>query len=187
VAFGFFGTTLNVDPHVSGMVIMGVTFVIAGMLAVAALWLRPMLLGGLNAFVMAALVVTATTMVFPRFDLTDTMRPWQTALASSVPDFETVYMYKPARWVEYGLQYYRFNHAKGVFSPNELVEAITGQPRVLCITEDRMLEEVSHLDSVDLEIVHAIGGHTAFWIWTVKEPRNSGTEEAQKAQAKGPL
>ena len=32
VAFGFFGNTLNVDPHVSGMLILTVTLVMAGAL-----------------------------------------------------------------------------------------------------------------------------------------------------------
>src|SRR5262249_38473724 len=48
VAFGFFGSTLNVDPHVSGIVITAVTFVIAAVLVVIALWLKPVFLAGFN-------------------------------------------------------------------------------------------------------------------------------------------
>jgi 4-amino-4-deoxy-L-arabinose transferase-like glycosyltransferase len=168
VAFGFFGNTLNVDPHVSGTLIMTVTFVIAGVLAVVALWLEPTFLAGFNVVAMAVVVVMATTMVFPRFDATDTMRPWNRALASLVPEDETVFMYKPARWAEYGLQYYRLNRVQTVFSRDELVRAATTQPRLLCIAEDKILEELSHVSEVDLEVVHAIGGQTAFWVWRVK-------------------
>jgi hypothetical protein len=27
---------------------------------------------------------------------------------------------------------------------------------------------LSHIPEVDLEVVHAIGGQTAFWLWKVK-------------------
>jgi 4-amino-4-deoxy-L-arabinose transferase-like glycosyltransferase len=167
VAFGFFGSTLNVDPHVSGTVIMAVTFVMAAALAVVALWLKPPFLAAFNVIAMAALVITATTMVFPRFDATDTMRPWNFALPSWVSANQTVVMYKPARWAEYGLQYYRSNRVQPVFSQDDLVRAATVQ-RILCIAEDKRLEELSHVPEVDLEVVHAIGGQTAFWIWKVK-------------------
>jgi len=167
VTFGFYGTTLNVDPHVSGTLIMVVTFVMAALLTVIALWLDPVFLAGFHAIAMAALVVTTTTMVFPRFDLTDTMRPWSKALNSLLPADQTVLMYRPTRWAEYGLQYYRLNHVQSVFSPDELAQATTAQPR-LCITEDKRLEELSHVSAVDLEVVNAIGGQTAFWVWRVK-------------------
>jgi 4-amino-4-deoxy-L-arabinose transferase-like glycosyltransferase len=165
VAFGFFESTLNIDAHVSGTVIMGVAFVLALALIVIAQWLKPPVLAGLNVAAMAALVITATSMVFPRFEATDTMRPWNSALSSLVPADETVFMYKPSRWAEYGLQYYRFNHVQSVFSPDELVRATSAQPRVLCIAEDETLAELSKVHEVDLEVVHAIGGQTAFWVW----------------------
>ncbi len=168
VAFGFFGNTLNVDPHVSGMLIAVVTFVMAAILTVIALWLSPVFLGGFNVIAMVALVATATTMIFPRFDVTDTMRPWQPSLAQLVSDNQTVFMYKPARWAEYGLQYYWFNHVRTASSPAEVVEATKTEPRVLCIAEDKTLDEFSHLADVDLEVVHTIGGQTAFWIWQAK-------------------
>jgi uncharacterized membrane protein len=147
---------------------MTITFGIAAILCVIALWLDPVFLAGFNAIAMTALVITATTMVFPRFDVTDTMRPWDQALASLIPADQTVFMYKPPRWAEYGLQYYRFNHVRTIFSPEELVHAMGTQPRLLCIAEDRTLEELTHMAAVDLEVVHAIGGQTAFWIWKMK-------------------
>ena len=96
------------------------------------------------------------------------MRPWDTALSSIVSPDETVFLYKPARWAEYGMEYYRSNRIRSVFSEAELVQAIETQPRVLCIAEDKKLEELTRVTDVDLEVVHAIGGQTAFWIWKVK-------------------
>jgi 4-amino-4-deoxy-L-arabinose transferase-like glycosyltransferase len=168
VAFGFFGNTLNVDAHVSGMLIFTITLVMAGLLCVIALWLKPVYLAIFNVAAMTALVITATTMVFPRFDLADTMRPWEQVLARIAPEHQIVFMYKPARWVEYGLQYYRFNHVRGVFSAEELAEVIRKEPRVLCIADDKALAEVSHVSTVDVEVVHTIGNQSAFWIWQTK-------------------
>ena len=168
VAFGFYGNMLNVDAHVSGTLIAALTFSMAGVLSVLALWLRPIFLAGFNVAVIAGLVITATTMVFPRFDVTDTMRHWQPKLAEYVSDEQTVFMYKPPRWAEYGLQYYRSNHMRGVFSPEELIEVTKTESRVLCIAEDKTLEELSQVSAVDLEIIHTSGNQTAFWVWQVK-------------------
>jgi 4-amino-4-deoxy-L-arabinose transferase-like glycosyltransferase len=169
VAFGFFGSTLNVDPHVSGVLIAVVTFTAAAALTIIALWLRPVWLAAFNAAVMIALVITAATMVFPRFDVTDTMRPWQSALAQIVPAEQMVLLYKPERWAEYGMQYYRPNHIRTVFSPQELADATKTGGRLLCISDDKFLREVSGLPSVDLQVVHSIGIHSAFWVWQVKQ------------------
>jgi hypothetical protein len=135
---------------------------------VIALSLKPIFLAGFNIIAMTALVITATTMVFPRFDATDTMRPWSSALTPIVSTEEIVFLYKPSRWAEYGMDYYRSNRTKSVFSPAELVRATETQSRVLCIAEDKKLEELSHMSDIDLEVVHAIGGQTAFWIWKAK-------------------
>jgi 4-amino-4-deoxy-L-arabinose transferase-like glycosyltransferase len=168
VAFGFFGGTLNVDPHVSGSMIAAVTFAMAAVLAVAALWFEPPVLVAFNVTAIVALVLTATTMVFPRFDVTDTMRPWQGALGQLLSSNEPVCMYKPARWAEYGLQYYRPNQVRTVFSPQELTEVTNTGARILCISDDKSLGEVSRIPAVDLQVVHTIGNHTAFWVWQVK-------------------
>ena len=107
-------------------------------------------------------------MVFPRFDATDTMRPWQTALSQLVGEDQTVVMYKPQRWAEYGLDYYRVNRVHSVFSPEEFVQAASSQGRILCVAEDKTLEELSQVPAIDLEVVYAVGGQTAFWAWLVK-------------------
>jgi 4-amino-4-deoxy-L-arabinose transferase-like glycosyltransferase len=169
VAFGFFGNTLNVDPHVSANSIVAVTFVAAAGLTVIAIWLKPVWLAAFNGAIMLGLVITAATMVFPRFDVTDTMRPWQTALAQLIPSEEMVLLYKPERWAEYGMQYYRPNHIRTVFSLEELADATKAGGRLLCISDDKALPEVSRKSSVDLQIVHTIGNHTAFWVWQEKK------------------
>ena len=168
VAFGFFGNTLNVDPHVSGTLIAAVTFTMAAILVVVALWLSPMFLAAFNVAAIVALVITAVTTVLPRFDITDTMRPWQSALSQLIANDEAVVMYKPARWAEYGLQYYRSNHLRSVFSPEELTDVLKTGPRVLCISDDKALQEVSRVPNVDLQVVHTVGNQSAFWAWQVK-------------------
>src|ERR1051326_1873554 len=168
VAFGFFGNTLNLDPHVSGTLIVAVTFGAAAVLTAMALWLNPVWVAAFNGSLMVVLVITAATIVFPRFDVTDTMRPWQSALGRFIPADEMVFLYKPERWAEYGMQYYRPNHIRSVFSPDELANAAKNGGRLLCISDDRTLTEVSRLSSVDLQVVHTIGNHTAFWFWQAK-------------------
>jgi hypothetical protein len=176
VAFGFFGSMLNVDPHVSGALIAGITFSIAAVLTMIALWLPPSFLAGFNVFTIAALVLAATSFVFPRFDRTDTMRPWETALAGIVPSDQVVLMYKPPRWMEYGLQFYRYNNARGVFSPEELTAGLTTGSRALCIAEDTALSELARSGTLDLEVVHTIGNQTAFWVWSTESVSKAGLD-----------
>jgi 4-amino-4-deoxy-L-arabinose transferase-like glycosyltransferase len=165
VGFGFYGPMINIDPHVSGMLIAIITFGLAVMLSVIALWLSPRFLAAFNVTTILAVVLVATSFIFPRFDRSDTMRPWQEALAAVLPREQMVFMYKPARWMEYGLQFYRYNSARGVGTPRELSEAIVGQSRVLCIAEDKALDELTRQGDLDIEVIHTIGNQTAFWVW----------------------
>ena len=80
LAFGFFGEMLNVDPHISGAKITIIAFVMAAALAIIATWMHPPILVGFNALAMALIVLIATNYVLPRFETTDTMRPWRTVL-----------------------------------------------------------------------------------------------------------
>jgi 4-amino-4-deoxy-L-arabinose transferase-like glycosyltransferase len=164
VGFGFFGPMIHVDPHVSGTLIAAVAFSAAAMLSLIALWLNPMVLAGFNVVLIGTLVVAATSLVFPRFDVTDTMRPWDRVLQQIVPASETVVMYRPSRSMEYGLQYYRSSHAVGVGTPGELAAIMHGKP-VLCIAEDNAIDELVRMGDVDMKVVHSIGKQTAFWIW----------------------
>jgi 4-amino-4-deoxy-L-arabinose transferase-like glycosyltransferase len=165
VAFGFYGSMLNVDPHVSGALIAAITFGLAIVLSIIALWLPPPFLAGFNVVTIVAVVLIATNFVFPRFDRTDTMRPWEEALNEIVPVNQVVLLYKPARWMEYGLQFYRHNNARAIFTPQDLVALTTPDTRVLCIAEDKTLDELARLGNLDMEIVHTIGNQTAFWAW----------------------
>src|SRR5213593_344918 len=90
------------------------------------------------------------------------------SLQQLVRDDEIVLMYKPARWAEYGLQYYRSNHVRSIFSSEELTQITRTDTRVLCIADDKALREVSRVPTLDLKVVHAIGNYTAFWLWQVR-------------------
>jgi 4-amino-4-deoxy-L-arabinose transferase-like glycosyltransferase len=165
VAFGFFGSMLNVEAHVSGVLIAAITFGIAAALVAVALWMTPPALVSFNVVTMTLLVLAATNFVFPRFDRAETMRPWGPALEGLIPQNEVVFLYKPPRWMEYGLQFYRYNNARGIFSEEEMAGLIANQARILCIAEDRTLQELTRLGNLDLEIVNTIGRQSAFWVW----------------------
>jgi 4-amino-4-deoxy-L-arabinose transferase-like glycosyltransferase len=164
IAFGFYGEMLNIDPHVDNRLITVVTSVLACALVAIAIWLRPSVLAIFNFITVMLMVFVATNLIFPRFDRTDTMRQWDVALAGLVPANQIVLLYKPARWVEYGLQFYRYNNARSVYSPEELAQVVQSS-RVMCLAEDKTLEELGRLGDVEMEIVQTIGGQTAFWAW----------------------
>jgi 4-amino-4-deoxy-L-arabinose transferase-like glycosyltransferase len=168
VAFGFFGGMLNVNPHVDGMLIASFTFVFAAILIVIGLWLKPRILAGFNLAAMLFLVLFGVSLILPRFDLTDTMRPWSEALVNLVPNEQVVYLYKPQRWAEYGLQYYRSGKAAAINTPDQLMAITAGEPQVLCIADNKMLDEVAHIANVDMKIVLALGNQTAFLVWRSK-------------------
>jgi len=165
VGFGFYGPMLNVDPHVSGALIAVVALGLATLLAIIALFLTPRYLAAFNVTTIVAIVLMATNFVFARFDKTDTMRPWEQALEQIVPTGEVVFMYKPSRWMEYGMQFYRYNNAKGVGSPEELSQLTADRDRLLCIAEDKSLDELTRHGNLEIKVVHTIGHQTAFWVW----------------------
>ena len=100
--------------------------------------------------------------------MSDTMRPMSDALVNLVPDQRVVYMYKPQRWAEYGLQAYRSGKATAINSPEQLIKLTEGEPEVLCITDNKTLDEVAHIANVDMKIVLALGNQTAFLAWRAK-------------------
>jgi 4-amino-4-deoxy-L-arabinose transferase-like glycosyltransferase len=166
IAFGFFGQTLNVDPHVNGRLIALLCFVLAALLVIVAAWLKPPFLAGLNVLTMIVCVVITTSFIFPRFEITDTMRPWNAALAGIVPDEQTVVLYKPARWMEYGLQFYRDGKSQDVYTLGEVQALLlaSSQP-IFLITQDPGITELTELENVGMEIVQTIGGQTGMWAW----------------------
>jgi len=168
VAFGFFAEMLNVNPHVDGMLIAAVTFALAAMLIVIGMWMKPRMLGAFNLVAMLLLVLFGVSMILPRFDLTDTMRPWSEALVNLVPDEEVVYLYKPMRWAEYGLQYYRSGKAAPINSPEQMMALTASQPELWCIADNKSLDEIAHIANVDIKIVLPLGNQTVFKAWRSK-------------------
>jgi len=146
-------------------VIAGVTFSLAAVLIVIGLWLKPQFLAAFNLLSMIVLVFLGVSFILPRFDQTDTMRPWSQALVSLVPDDQVVYLYRPARWTEFGLQYYRSGKASAINSAEEMM-AVTGSgSKVLCIADNKTLDEVAHIAKVEMKVVLSLGNQTAFYAW----------------------
>jgi len=168
VGFGFFGELLNVNPHVDGMLIAGVTFVIAAALVVIGLWLKPQVLAAFNLIAIMLLVVFGVSLILPRFNISDTMRPSAAALRDLVPDEQVVYMYKPQRWEEYGLQYYRPGKVAAINTSDEMLSVTSGQSDVLFVTDNKLLDEVAKIENVDVKVVLPLGDQTAFLAWRTK-------------------
>ena len=168
VAFAFFGEMLNVDPHVDGSLIAMVTFVIRGdpdrdwpvVETSGPGCIQP----GDNVF----LVPFGVSMIMPRFNLSDTMRPLSQALVGLVPDDQVVYIYKPQRSAEYGLRYYRSGKAVAINTPDQLLAIVTGQSEVLCIADNKIVDEVAHIANVEMKTVLPLGNQTAFKVWRSK-------------------
>jgi 4-amino-4-deoxy-L-arabinose transferase-like glycosyltransferase len=168
VAFGFFGQMLDVDPHVNGLIITAITFPMAAMLAIIARWLKPPFLAGFNALAVGLIVLAATNFVLPRFETTDTMRPWQSVLPEIIPDEQTVFLYHPARWMEYGMQFYRPDKTLGVYTPEDLDSALKTAPKVFFVADDKGLNDLSAVAGIEVQIVMTVGNQSAFWAWRTK-------------------
>lgn len=167
IGFGFFGHMLNVNANVDGVVIMGVAVTLAAILAVIALWLKPPVFAGFNLIVMVLAVMVATNFVLPRFETSDTMRPWKTVLARIVPDDQTVFLYRPSRWMEYGMQFYRFNRTRGVYSPEELMEVL-GTSTLFFVADEKGLLDMGEIAGIEVRIIETVGNQTAFWVRQAK-------------------
>ena len=161
VAFGFFGPMLNVDSHVNGFVILGVTSVLAAFLVAIALWLKPPVFACFNLAVMILSVLVATSFVLPRFETSDTMRPWQPVLRKIIRDDEIVVLYRPKPWMEYGMQFYRFNKTRSVYSPEDLAAAL-GPAKTLFIADEKGMLDIGDAGA-EIEVLETVGNQTAFW------------------------
>jgi 4-amino-4-deoxy-L-arabinose transferase-like glycosyltransferase len=164
VAFGFFGHMLNVDPHIGGMKITIITFTMALALTAIATWMKPTTLLAFNGMAMALIVLVATNFVLPRFEVTDTMRPLRNVLKSMVPEDQIAFLYKPARWTEYGMQFYRFNKVKGVWSAEELESVLEKHVKALFVSDDKGLLELGEVPGVEIKIETTVGNHSVFWV-----------------------
>ena len=162
----FLGDLISVDvPIGNGTGLLILTLVIAvGLLAIA-LAFPPPALGAFNVAVVAGLVLVVTGLVFPNAQAVESMRPWATELDDFVSSGEEVLLYKPPRWMEYGLGFYRAQPATTVASEEQLLEITDSGTRFFCISETRTLDELSASDRIAIEVVEAMGSQTAFWVW----------------------
>ena len=163
VAFGFFGHMLNVDSHVDGFVILGVTCGLAAFLVVIALWLKPPILAGFNVGIIILLVLVVTSFVLPRFEVSDTMRPWPPVLGRIIGDDQMVFLYRPKPWMEYGMQFYRLNKTRSVYSPEELAAAL-GTAKTLFVADEKGMLDMGEAGA-EIEVLETVGNQTAFWAW----------------------
>ena len=168
IAFGFFGEMLNVDPHISGMRITAITVAIAAGLAFIATWLRPPELAIFNAAVMAVLVLIATNFVLPRFETTDSMRPWQSVLQSTIPGDQKILLFQPTRWMVYGMQYYRFNKMGEVWTPEDLDAALQSGSKAYFVADDKALVEFGKAQGVEIKILTTVGNQSLFEAWRAR-------------------
>ena len=164
IAFGFFGGMLNIDPHVGGLKITLLCFVMAAALAAIANWMTPPVLVVFNSLLMTLIVLVATTFVLPRFETTDTMRPWRSVLQAMVPADQTVFLYRPSRWMEYGMQFYRFDKVQGVWNPEELRAVMANNSRALFVADDKALEAMGEIAGMEIKIVTTVGSQSVFWV-----------------------
>jgi len=164
VAFGLFGEMLSVDPHISAFKIMGTVFLMALILTAIATWTHPLVLFAFNSMAMTTLVLIATSFVLPRFETTDTMRPWRDVLHEMVPDEQTVFTYQPPRWVEYGMQFYRFNRTQDIWNADELRMVIPKGEKKLFVSDEKGLVELGSVPGVEIKIEKAVGNLSVFWL-----------------------
>lgn len=165
VAFGFFGERINVDVQFAGSMILGVAVVIAVTLVAIALWLPPPALGVFNVVSVAIVVFAITAAVFPRAQTLESMRPWGEELDRFVSQNQDVILYKPDRWMEYGLEFYRAQPIQTALSEEQLTQLAPYGSRTLCIAQNERLDELSTSQSLAVEVVHSIGDQSAFWVW----------------------
>ncbi len=165
ITVGFFGDAINVDVQTYGVLLAVASFLAAGALVGLAIWMPAPALGAFNTAVMAIVVLVITGVVFPHGPMAETMEPWTEELERFVSDQQPVILYKPDRWMEYGLRYYRDNNAVTALSGEALAELIQAGTRLICIAEGRMLDELSTSNDVAIEVVHSIGNQVAFWAW----------------------
>lgn len=165
ITFGFFGDAINIDVETYEVFLAVAFFLVAGALVGLAIWMPTPALGVFNAMMMAVIVLMITSAIFPRGPTAETMEPWVEELERFVSPQQPVVLYKPDRWMEYGLQYYRKNNAVTVRSVDELAELIESDARLLCIATSRMVDDLSSSNDVMVEVVHSIGNQIAFWAW----------------------
>lgn len=164
LGFGLFGHLVDIAPHIDGTSVVLVSLAMGVSLVAIGLWMRPPTLVAFNAVAMFLIVLVTTGFVLNRFESTDSMRPWRSVIQTHLPDSETVYLYQPARWMEYGMQFYRFNKALGVASPQELQAVFEKNPHPLFVSDDSGLANLSQIAGVEVKIIETVGNQSLFWV-----------------------
>jgi 4-amino-4-deoxy-L-arabinose transferase-like glycosyltransferase len=165
VALALYGDSLSVGLDLPPAVFLVPAILVAGALLAVAIWMPPAAFGAVNVVAMLALVTGLTVAVFPHVQTVESMRPWDAELDRYGADADNVVLYKPDRWMEYGLQYYRERTPRVASSEQELIE-LTRDGRVLCIAESGVLGELGRSDTVLIEVVSSVGDQAAFWAWS---------------------
>jgi 4-amino-4-deoxy-L-arabinose transferase-like glycosyltransferase len=166
ITLGFFGDSLNLDLQINGMLALVPALLMAASLVAIAVWFPPPALGIFNVVSISVLVLVITIAVFPRVQSMESMRPWGEELEQLIAEGENVILYKPDRWMEYGLQYYRSSSPRVASSEEELAELTDSDERTLCIADSNFLDELSESDTVLIEVVSSVGDQAAFWAWS---------------------
>jgi 4-amino-4-deoxy-L-arabinose transferase-like glycosyltransferase len=162
--FGLFGHLLDIEPHIDGTSVVLLSLAMGVSLVAIGIWMKPPTLVAFNAVAMFLVVLMTTGFVLNRFEATDSMRPWRSVIQKVLPDSETVYLYQPARWMEYGMQFYRFNKALGVASPEELQAVFEKNPHPLFVSDDSGLANLSQIAGVEVKIIETVGNQSLFWV-----------------------
>jgi 4-amino-4-deoxy-L-arabinose transferase-like glycosyltransferase len=169
VTLAFFENSLSIGLSLPDAAVLVPAFLMAGVLVAVALWSSPKAFGAANVLSMVLLVTGLAVAVFPHIQSVESMRPWRGELDRYGPDAERVVLYKPDRWMEYGLQYYRDGTPIVVDSEQELVELTLSVGRVFCIAQAGVLRELGTSDTILIEVVSSVGDQSAFWAWTPGE------------------
>jgi 4-amino-4-deoxy-L-arabinose transferase-like glycosyltransferase len=166
VVAAFFSDLISVEVPVGGGTgVLGVMLAIAlGLVAIAFLF-PPPALGLYNAVTVVGLVLVVTGLLFPSAQAIESVRPWIEEGGSAVSGAEDMLLYKPPRWMEYGLEYYLDRPARSVESEEQLLELTESGERFFCLSETSSLDELSASDRIAIEVVEARGAQTAFWVW----------------------
>jgi 4-amino-4-deoxy-L-arabinose transferase-like glycosyltransferase len=169
VLVAFFGDVISVDiPVGGGMGILALSLIIAGGLIVVAWVFPPPAVGVFNVVTVLGLVLIITGLLFPSAQAIESVRPWVGEIRGLSLPSSQVLLYKPPRWMEYGLEFYLDRPAQSVGSEEELIELTeSGESgaRFFCISESHTLDQLSAGDRVAIEVVDARGSQTAFWVW----------------------
>ena len=161
----FFPALIGLDVPVGDTALSAGLAVVALGVLVIGLWRQPTTFVAYNVGLFLVLVVLITSVVFPRTQSIQSMRPWREVLGRLATEDEEVILYKPVRWMEYGLEFYRQRDVRAVLSEPELAEIASSGSRILCIAPNDVLDELSSGNSVAIDVVSSVGNQTAFWIY----------------------